>query len=379
MLLASWRRMRLRRSSPSPLRLLLVGLLVAGQAFAGTLRVEVLDVGQGDAILIRSPAGKVVLVDAGDAPEEAHNQLKQRGITQLDLVVATHPHADHIGGMQTVVERIPVKLYTDNGLPHSTQTYIDLMRVVEDKGIPYREAVAGTTYRLDDGATLEVLFPAGQRLRGTRSDLNSNSVVLRLRHQGNCFLLTGDSEEPTERALVEAQVGQCGVLKVAHHGSDHSSTAAFLDEVKPKLALVSVGTDNRYNHPGQGAMQRLEAAGVDIHRTDLEGTLLLTSSEQGVHLTAIPRTAQLAIRPIQAAPPLHAHVTPPGAFDLPAKASSQCEFPASAKSRVFHEPTCGNAKKIKPTNLRCYQTAAAATADGRQHARCCKSHEQGVP
>jgi len=272
---------------------LIAGLVCALPAVAGTLTVEVLDIGQGDAILIRTPAQKVVLIDVGEAPGATMQHLQALGVRHVDLAVATHPHADHIGGMTSVLQALPVKVFSDNGLPHTTDTYRRLMTAVETRGVTYRTAIAGTVYRLDDGATLEVLLPRGSYLRGTRSDLNSNSVVLRLRHYENCFLFTGDSEEPTERALLETDDLQaCGVLKVAHHGSSHSSSSAFLERVRPRIAVVSVGAGNDYAHPGPEALGRLEAVGASVYRTDLHGTVTLLSTERGVEELKAGRGSQ---------------------------------------------------------------------------------------
>jgi competence protein ComEC len=261
----------------------LLGLLaLSAPALAGTLRVDVLDIGQGDSILIRSPGGKTILIDAGDGKVDVPPILAREGVTSLDLVIGTHPHADHIGGMDDVVAGFPIKVYTDNGLPHTTATYARLMSAIEAKGIAYRAAVSGQTYNLDDGAKLEVLFPNGTKLTNTRSDLNSNSVVARLTHQGHCMLFVGDAEEPTEDALVAAGLGPCDVLKVAHHGSRHSSSQRFLDALRPKHAVISVGVGNRYHHPGRETIQKLVAMKVDVHRTDLEGQLTILSSEKGL-------------------------------------------------------------------------------------------------
>jgi comEA protein len=198
--------------------------------------------------------------------------------------------------MADVLKALPVKAYTDNGLPHTTSTYQKVMSEVETRKIAYRTAVRDQVYNLDDGAKLEVLFPSGVKLSNTRSDLNSNSVVTRLTHQGHCMLFTGDSEEPTEQALLSAGLGKCDVLKVAHHGSRHSSTTSFLEAVKPRFAVISLGVGNRYHHPGMETLQRLQAVGAEIHRTDLEGQLTILSSEKGLtvkgtHAPALPITA----------------------------------------------------------------------------------------
>ncbi|HNH45730.1 MAG TPA: MBL fold metallo-hydrolase, partial [Myxococcota bacterium] len=209
------------------------------------IRVDMLDVGQGDSILIRTPT-KTILIDASEGVADVDDKLRALGVQGIDLAVATHPHADHIGGMDDVVRAIPIKMYMDNGLPHDTQTYTRLMSDIESKGITYRAAVAGTVINLDLGAKFEVLFPTGNPLTGTRSDLNANSVVTRLSYKDDCFLFMGDAEEPTERALISRGLGACEVLKVAHHGSEYSSIQSFLDVVRPDIALISVGKGNTY-------------------------------------------------------------------------------------------------------------------------------------
>lgn len=411
----------------------LVGLLGAAlSAWAGEVRVTVLDVGQGDSILIQTPAKKNILIDAGDLSADVPPMLRARGVDHLDLVVGTHPHADHIGDMKAVLEAFPPKLYTDNGLPHTTATYAAVMAQVESAGIPYQPAQAGTVYNLDDGAKLTVLFPTGTPLRDTRSDLNSNSVVTRLTHGDDCFLFVGDAEEPTERALLNAGLGQCDVLKVAHHGSDHSTTPAFLAAVQPKIALISVGMPNRYRHPGGETLDRLLGAGIEVHRTDLEGALTVVSTGKGVRVetertttpeliarsgaespsvstgAAQPRAAGVALQaaiardaearetagpvvgqlgevaevPTRRAPgddgmtePAAVPTAPPTASAGPPPDPAQaaaCPFPASRSSEVFHEDGCGNAAKISSANLVCYPTREAAIAAGKRPAGCCR-------
>ncbi|MSP57069.1 MAG: MBL fold metallo-hydrolase [Myxococcales bacterium] len=284
-----------------------------GAALAGDLRVDVLDVGQGDSILIRTPANKVILIDAGESGGHVSEQLKREGVDHIDLVIATHPHADHIGGMQKVLHDYPVKLFVDNSLPHTTQTYEGVMAEIEARKIPYRAGVNGSVFNLDDGAKLEILFPNGAALTGTRSDLNANSVVTRLTHGSDCFLFTGDSEEPTERALLAQGLTQCNVLKVAHHGSLYSSTGAFLAVVKPTIALISAAAGNRYHHPDPATIERLRALGTAIYRTDESGQISLTSTGHGVTV----RTAHPPVAVPSTAPPWYPPGTAPPANAQP--------------------------------------------------------------
>lgn len=254
---------------------------------SGQLTVEVLDVGQGDAILLTTPKGKRALIDGstGNSGESPMPHLQARGVTNLDLVIATHPHADHIGGLDEVVKTLTVKLFTDSGLPHTTKSYETLMALVESRNVTYRAAKRGQSFSFD-GGKIEVLHPGPTPLSGTRSDLNSNSVVTRVTWGGACMLFTGDAEEPTEEALVAGGLGACDALKVAHHGSAHSSTPAFLAAVRPQLAMVSVGEGNDYGHPDADTLSRLQKAGAKVMRTDTQGTLTLTTD--GVNLTLTP-------------------------------------------------------------------------------------------
>ncbi len=257
--------------------------IAAGLAQAGSLVVDMLDVGQGDGILIRTEE-KAVLIDAGLKKARTVDQLKALGVDHLDLVVATHPHADHMGGMQQVLEAFPPKLYVDNGMPHTTQTYGELMAYIEKAGIAYRTAEKGMTLKMGTEAVFQVLFPEGKPLRGTRSDLNSNSVVLRLDHQEVSFLFTGDAEEPTEAALLADNLQPVDVLKVAHHGSAHATTNRFLRAVKPRFALISTGTENRYGHPTDECLDRLKRANVLVFRTDQSGQVRVISVGKDVEM-----------------------------------------------------------------------------------------------
>lgn len=244
---------------------------------AGDVIIDMLDVGQGDAIVIRA-AGRVVLVDAGDRGKDTVEQLNSLGIDQIDLAVSTHPHSDHVGSMSSVLQAFTVGHYLDNGMPHTTQTYNKLMRVVEDSKVPYSTAVRGMSFELGDEVTLSVLFPEKELLRGTRSDLNSNSVVLLLTHNTVDLLLTGDAEAPTESQLMALGIPEIELLKVGHHGSKHSTGHDWLRRLSAEVALISVGANNRYDHPHPETIARLTDAGATIYRTDRSGGIRIISN-----------------------------------------------------------------------------------------------------
>jgi competence protein ComEC len=258
--------------------------LLSARAWGGTLTLELLDVGQGDSILLRTPAGKTVLIDAGTGKSNVPAMLQARGVTQLDLVIATHNHADHIGGMDEVLTQIPVKYYFDQGMEHETGTYVEVMRIVEEKGIAYKPGRLGQKFNLDDGIRVEMLAPQDPLLKNTRSDLNSNSIITRVTHGEVCFLLTGDAELETERRLLDQHLAPCEVLKVAHHGSAYATSHHFLKVLQPEIAIISVGAENRYGHPAESTLQRIEHGGARIYRTDLHGTIRLESDGKQVEV-----------------------------------------------------------------------------------------------
>jgi competence protein ComEC len=263
-----------------------------------------LDVGQGDSLLLETPAGKFVLVDAGQRKTEVADTLERLGVDTLELVIATHAHADHIGGMKAVLESVKVVQYVDSGVPHTTRTYRDLMAAVRKQGVPYQGARAGQVFEFDDDITMKVLWPGGVHLTGTRSDLNSNSVVLRIDHGEDCMLLTGDAESVTEEMLVRHNLKTCDVLKVPHHGSRYSSTLPFLEALQPEIALVSVGRNNRHKHPRPEALARLERVGATLYRTDYTGQITVVSSGHGFEVVdglpaGAPRTAKVPMAAVE--------------------------------------------------------------------------------
>jgi beta-lactamase superfamily II metal-dependent hydrolase len=247
---------------------------------ADALTIVALDVGQGDSFLILTPERKAVLIDAGppEAADRVRDALARYGVAQLDLVIATHPHADHIGGMQAVLDAVPVRMFLDSGQPYPTRTYTRMLEKIREKGIRFVVAEAGQTWNIGAAVTLTILAPFSTRFQGTRSDENANSIVARVSYGAFSMLFTGDSERETEERLLEqGETLAARVLKVAHHGSRHSTTRAFLERVRPEVAVISCGADNEYGHPAQETLDRLRRWVRAVHRTDLEGEIVLRS------------------------------------------------------------------------------------------------------
>ncbi len=226
---------------------------------AGTLTVHFIDVGQGDSILIQTPDGKAMLIDGGEADSGALQYLKSRGVNRLDLMVATHPHADHIGGLVQVLKAIPVAKVVTNGQPTTTKTYENFLDAIAAAKAEYVEVKRGDTLKMGDLA-FSVLNPGPTK----SDDLNNESVVLRLAYGKVSFLFTGDAQTQAEGAMSVSSFSpvQANILKVGHHGSRTSSSRAFLDLVKPEIAIYSAGKGNTYGHPHAETIANLFAVGA---------------------------------------------------------------------------------------------------------------------
>ena len=274
----------------------------AQTAPAGKLTIHFFDIGQGDSLLIVSPTGKTVLIDAGppDCGPRLISRLKELVKQPLDLVIMTHPHADHMGAMAEAVQAVGAKRFLEPGFDHPSAGYKHLLEVmgsqVEQKlytADPAKpQELIGIS--LGEGVKLWILWPRigpkGEKieefLSDTRSDVNSNSVVTKLVYGKTAFLLVGDAEPDTEDYLLQKNIDLSStVLKVGHHGGRHSSTAPFLAKVKPKAAVISVGVGNDYGHPGAETLARLAAVEARVFRTDQDGEVTAVSDGTTVRIS----------------------------------------------------------------------------------------------
>ncbi len=255
------------------LTVLLLALLPLPTQTPG-LEITFLDVGQGDAIVIRSPEDKVALVDAGPS-DDILDLLQRHGITSFAVAVATHPHADHIGGMDAVIRSLPVEYFMDNGVPHTTATYLNLLETLQASDITYLTATDRTVEL--GSVKLRVLPPPGT------DDHNNNSIGLVVEYGEFKALLTGDAEIDELNYFVSRGVSTVTVLKASHHGSRDAVSPAWLSATKPKAVVISCGAGNAYGYPDPWALRYYETVAAEIYRTDLHGDVTVFARDDGTY------------------------------------------------------------------------------------------------
>ena len=245
----------------------------------GELQVYYIDVGQADSILIINKED-AMLIDAGnnEGGEDVVNFIKDKGITKLDYVVGTHPHEDHIGGLDDVINsNIEIENVLMPKIETTTKTFEDVVNAISNKGLTVKAPNKGDTFTLGD-SNLEVMTDSIL----DEDNLNLSSITLRLQYGNNSFLFMGDSEKENEKTITWPKTD---VLKVGHHGSDTSSSEEFLNEVKPSISIIMAGKDNSYGLPKEEIVERLENVGSKVYRTDENGTIEVTSDGNNINVT----------------------------------------------------------------------------------------------
>lgn len=245
----------------------------------GQLKVHFIDVGQADSILVQD-GSSTMLIDAGNNADSdlIVNYLKQQGVNKIDYLIGTHPHEDHIGGMDVVINTFDIGTVYMPKVTSNTETFEDVVTAIKNKDMTITSPVPGSSFNLTD-STCTILAPNNN----SYEDLNDYSIVIKLVHGGVSFLLTGDAETVSENEMLAKGYDVAAtVLKIGHHGSNSSTSDTFLKKVNPKYAVISVGKGNDYGHPEAVTLNKLSNAGIKVYRTDESGTIVATSDKTNV-------------------------------------------------------------------------------------------------
>ena len=248
----------------------------------GNLEIYFFDVGQADSILIKEDENSV-LIDAGNNEDGSllvdyiKNELD---ISKINIVVGTHPHEDHIGGLDNVISSFDIdKIYLPNATT-TTKTFEDVLDAIKSKDYKITIPKIDEEFNLED-LNFKVLYTGSDE-----SDLNNTSIVLKLKYGNTSYLFTGDATSKTEKYLLDKDI-KSDVLKVGHHGSSYSTTDEFLDKVNPSYAIIEVGENNSYSHPSDSTIKKLNNKNIKIYRTDIDGTIKLTSDGEKINIETI--------------------------------------------------------------------------------------------
>lgn len=322
----------------------------------GELAIHFINVGQGDSILLQLPNSQTMVVDAGpnEAGSTVVSYLQKQGIKKIDYLVATHPHADHIGGMDTVIQAFEIgKVYMPR-VTTTTESFESVLRSLQAKGLKITPAKAGLIVIDQGGLKINFLAPCSSGYE----DLNNWSAVLKVQFGNNSFLLTGDAQSESEQEMLSSGANlKADVLKVGHHGSHSSTTPAFLKAVSPKYAVISVEAGNDYGHPHQETLAKLTNAGAKVYRTDRDGTVVFVSD--GKTLTV--RTLGDTIVPR----------APDGAVVAPVVPSSG-GYIGNKNSKKFHRSDCQWAQKIAAHNRVVFRSREEAIKAGYVPCKVCR-------
>ena len=253
------------------------------------LEVDFLDIGQGDSILIKTPFGQNILIDGGP-DNKVITRLSENlpwWDRTIDLMILSHPHDDHVFGLNDVLKRYEVKKVLYTGVIHNSPGFINWLELIREKNIPLIIIDRPQKIALGNECNLEILYPLTSFLGEEVANLNNSSIIARLIYKETKFLFTGDAEVEVENQILEKydrMFLQADVYKVCHHGSDTSSSEDFLKAINPKYAIIQVGNDNSFGHPSRRILKRLERIGAKIYRNDIDGTVKVISDGKKVEV-----------------------------------------------------------------------------------------------
>jgi competence protein ComEC len=357
--------------------MLLAALLVAGCDNApppgtpkpepqspGILRVHYIDVGQGDATFIEFPDDRTMLIDAGDVGygRTVTDYIRAEGYMSLDYIVATHPHADHIGGMTDVLDAMSVGAVYMPRAVAGTTVYESLLDKIDNKGLRINTARAGVNVLADGSLAVDMLAPNSEKY----SDLNDYSAVIMITYGDTKFLFMGDAEILSENEI-QGDI-RADVVKAGHHGSNSSSGQGFVDRVNASHVVISVGKGNSYNHPSSAVFKRWENSGASVYRTDINGTVIISSDGMDIMVAYSEGVVGSADDPAPALPP-------PGTED-PVPAEMTVKWVLNTNTKKIHYPDCRSVPRINESNRAASdKTVTELVSDGFDACGICKPHD----
>lgn len=319
----------------------------------GTLEVHYIDVGQGDATLIKC-GSHAMLIDGGNNNKGTTVQLylKKQGVESLDYVIGTHPDADHIGGLDVIVYKYNCDTVIMPDYEKDTKTYQELVDVIHDKNMKITYPVVGEQYALGE-AKFTIIAPNSNSYGGNANDY---SVAILLEYGKNRFLFTGDAEEASEAEMLTNGIDiSADVYKVAHHGSRSASTQEFLNAVQPKYAVISCGEGNSYGHPHAEVLNRLRSMGVEVFRTDEQGSIIASSDGENITWNCSATDSWQSGEQTESDRENSEDENPgdenSGNAISDAVTSEQTTYVLNTNTKKFHRETCSSVSQIKEENF----------------------------
>lgn len=325
-------------------------------AKAPALEITFIDVKQGDSILVKSPDGKFMLIDAGEYKNvnAVMEALKANNVSRLEYVVSTHPHSDHVGGLSKVIRDIPVGTVYDIGRVHTTSSYQFFLDAIKGSSAKFVKIRAGGTFKLGAFVNVSFLWP----YQDMPSDLNDASAVLLMRYNSFDALFTADVGIESELVMLKnSKIPPVELLKVSHHGSRHASSSEFLKAASAELAVITVGAGNDYGYPQDAALVRIKASGAKILRTDLDGSIKVSSDGTKWWASTSKGTT------------ISSSTTIPAASNSSVQVSAT--YVGSAGSTVFHLSSCEAVLTISKANLVTYLNREDAISKGKRPCKIC--------
>lgn len=318
--------------------------------------VHFIDVGQGDSILIES-SGEYMLVDAGeeDKGDTVVNYINNLGVKELKYVVATHPHSDHIGGMDNVINNIKVDNIIMPNQATSTSCFENMLDAIENNNVNVIKAQAGNEFNVGK-FNCEIIGPVE-----ISNETNDNSVVIKLSYLNDSILLTGDCSKGEERDILNSSTNiSVNLLKVGHHGSSTSSTESFVNAVNPQIAVISCGKNNDYGHPHKETVDRFNKHNIKIYRTDKMGTIIAECSGNGITMKYGNKVETVTNNTISHTDSIANTDAKAENTTIEATSSTTASntYILNTKSKKYHKPSCDSVSKISDKNKKEYTGSA---------------------